>query len=519
MNTTRRARFLSWIELGAVGSLLLIALAVRLYHLDWPLADWHSFRQADTASVTREYVKNGVDLLRPQYHDLSNIQSGKDNLEGWRMVEFPLVNGVIASMLRAQPQWDLVVVSRLFSIGASLLSLSFLWALARQYYGKLVALVAMAVFALMPYSIFYSRTILPEPFLVLALMITTWSIVQWSARSKKTWKVTLPDAWLVVAGVFWAVALLMKPVAIFYSPLFLGVIWRYRRFALSDLLKLGVVFGVGFGPLLWWRNWIQQFPSGVPAADWLLNGNGIRLRPAWWRWLFGDRLGRLMFGNWGTALLALGAIVGALETPFVRLSRKPLTAVVQLARWKEAWFHQDGLVVGGLLSILSYFVVIASGNVQHDYYQVVTIPIIALVWARGAVWVFRQAKTWVHQLIAFGALSIVSLFSFLFSWYEIEGFYHINNPAIVSGGEAVDRLTPPNALVVAPQFGDTSFLFQTNRRGWPIGFEMDDKIAKGAQFYITTSQDDEANELMKTYTVIEQTKEYILIDLRQKKGK
>jgi hypothetical protein len=78
--------------------LLVGAFLVRLYGITNPLADWHSFRQADTASVTREYIKHGVDLLHPKYHDLSNVQSGqmnegKDNVEGWRMVEFPLSMG------------------------------------------------------------------------------------------------------------------------------------------------------------------------------------------------------------------------------------------------------------------------------------------------------------------------------------------------------------------------------------------------------------------------------------------
>ena len=75
--------------------IILVAFLVRLYRIDNPIADWHSFRQADTASVTREYIENSIDLLRPRYHDLSNIQSGFDNPMGYRMVEFPFINGLI----------------------------------------------------------------------------------------------------------------------------------------------------------------------------------------------------------------------------------------------------------------------------------------------------------------------------------------------------------------------------------------------------------------------------------------
>ena len=73
---------------------ILLTFFPRMYRIDNPIADWHSWRQGDTASVTREYVKHGIDILRPRYHDLGNVQSGKHNLEGWRMVEFP--NGYFA---------------------------------------------------------------------------------------------------------------------------------------------------------------------------------------------------------------------------------------------------------------------------------------------------------------------------------------------------------------------------------------------------------------------------------------
>src|SRR5688572_9428886 len=92
-------------------SIVVLALIVRLYKVTSEPLDWHAFRQADTASVTREYVKHGIDLLRPHYHDLSNIQSGEDNLEGYRMVEFPLVNAVTAVPVKYLG-WPLVATSR-----------------------------------------------------------------------------------------------------------------------------------------------------------------------------------------------------------------------------------------------------------------------------------------------------------------------------------------------------------------------------------------------------------------------
>lgn len=75
-----------WVVLSV---LVLLAFVPRLRGISSQPTDWHAFRQSDTASVTREYVKHGIDLLHPKYQDHSNIQSGKENPEGYRMVEFP----------------------------------------------------------------------------------------------------------------------------------------------------------------------------------------------------------------------------------------------------------------------------------------------------------------------------------------------------------------------------------------------------------------------------------------------
>ncbi len=494
--------------------LFVAALALRLYKLHEPLADWHSFRQADTASVTREYVKHGIDILRPQYHDLSNIQSGEDNLEGWRMVEFPVVNAAVATALRAAPSWNEVVVSRVFSVGASLFSLIAFWFVVRSVFGRALALASASVFALMPYAVFYSRVILPEPFLVLFLLLTLAFLVLWSRWAPRL-RLGAPDLFLILAAVTWSLALLLKPMALFYAPIFLAVVWHWRRFSLLDLIRLGLLFCLGLIPLWLWRDWITHFPSGIPASDWLFNSNNIRLRPAWWRWLFADRLGRLMLGHWGTAFFALGGLAALWQFTWPKMGKNHFHNLKRFFVSLERLFQQEGMVLFGLVSFFSYLIIIATGNVQHDYYQAMLVPIISLVVARGVVWLWRFAPSLWHKCVTFLTLGAIAGLSWYFAFYEVKGWYQINNPAIVSAGEAVQRLTPENALIIAPYFGDTSFLYQTSRRGWPIGFEIDDKIAKGAQFYVTTSQDDEANMLMRQYVVLEQTPEYILIDLQQ----
>ena len=82
-------------EYFLISLILFLGFVVRLYKIDNPIADWHSWRQADTAAVSRNFINNGINMFLPTYDDVSSIQSGKDNPNGIRMVEFPVFSNRI----------------------------------------------------------------------------------------------------------------------------------------------------------------------------------------------------------------------------------------------------------------------------------------------------------------------------------------------------------------------------------------------------------------------------------------
>src|SRR3989344_7731029 len=99
-------------EYFLISIILFLALVTRLYKVKSPIADWHSWRQADTASVTKIYVEEGIDLLRPRYHDISSIQTGIFNPQGLRLVEFPIFNVIHALLTKAFTNFSLEVWGR-----------------------------------------------------------------------------------------------------------------------------------------------------------------------------------------------------------------------------------------------------------------------------------------------------------------------------------------------------------------------------------------------------------------------
>ena len=116
---------------------------------------------------------------------------------------------------------------------------------------------------------------------------------------------------------------------------------------------------------------------------------------------------------------------------------------------------------------------------------------------------------WLNPVIAL----VLLILSFAFGWYEIRGFFNINHPEIVAAGQAVDRLTPQDALVIAAYNSDPAFLYQTNRHGWPDGVDIEAKVKQGATHYVSVNYDNVAQYLEAKCPVLEKTDSYIIIEI------
>ena len=159
--------------------ILLGALYVRLWRFDWPVADWHSWRQVDTSAVSRNFVQNGFDVLRPRFPDLSKGVSLIDNPQGYRFVEFPIYNVAQAGLFKMFGRFTLEEWGRLVTIFSSLVSIIFLYLLVKKYAGWRTGLIAGFFFAFIPYNIYYGRTILPDQSMVAALLAGTYFFSNW----------------------------------------------------------------------------------------------------------------------------------------------------------------------------------------------------------------------------------------------------------------------------------------------------------------------------------------------------
>ena len=227
---------------AAVPAILVVALAVRLYGIDWD--DGHLLHPDERAILKR------VDALGlPPASDLGVLLDAE--VSPWNPRWFPygsfplyLLKGV---QVLVAPAWDLSVAElrfpgRLLSAGAGTLTVLALYGLARDLCGRRVALLAAALTALAVLHVqsghFYTAEALQTLFVVLSL----WCLVRLAACGDRRFSMG--------AGAFTALALATK---VSSAPLLLPFVIAHLLYAPSGdenpwpsrLRRLGLAAGVG----------------------------------------------------------------------------------------------------------------------------------------------------------------------------------------------------------------------------------------------------------------------------------
>lgn len=465
--------------------IVLLGFLVRLYKINNPIADWHSWRQADTASVTRMYMAQGINLMRPRYHDISSIQTGKPNPEGLRMVEFSIYNAMGALLSTNFKSLSLEVWSRLLTISFAIITSFFLYLLGKRYLGATGGILAAFFYLFIPFNIYFTRVILPDPMGVMFGIIALWLFTKFIDSGK--------NITLYSSAIFFALMLLIKPYLGFYMipAAYLAVIKFGIRAIFKDkkiLIRMIAFLGISLIPFLLWRAWEARFPEGIPFYEWAFNGNHIRFKPSFWYWIFGERLGHMILGSLGLIPFTFGVLNTRVKSHFIH------------------WF---------LLGALFYVILVADANTMHDYYQILIIPPIALALAGGSIYLWSQN---IFNKFLSRATLILSIGVMLITgWNQISGNYNVNHPEIIEAGREIDATTPKDSLVVAPYNGDTAFLYQTGRSGWPaIDDSIDHIIEKGADYYVSVDLASPDTKMIEArFKVVKLTDKYVIIDLRK----
>ncbi len=484
----------SWFIYLCLGLIIVLALVLRLYKIDIPLADHHSWRQADSAAVIRNLATDNFDVFHPQWNNMvaTNIER-LPNPNRYFFEDFPLAYDVYPALLYKvfgiQER-----LARFVSIAFSLGAMIFFFFLVKLLTDFKTALFSAFFLAVLPFSIFFSRTLLQEPAFLFYLVGSLYFLVLWS-----TFKEGFKRKFLFLfSAVFLALALLAKIYSLFYLPLFFYLFWQKDKGLLFKKKDVYLYFLMAVLPVLAWWLWIYQFPEGLPNSSWLLNEGNIRLKGAWFYWLFAERIGKIILGYWGLALFGLGLVL----RPFKE------------KRFFHLWFF----------CLILFFIVFAKGNVTHDYYQYSFLPVAAFFLAKGTSFLLTAPQKFFSRLAIYVFLPLCLLLMLAFSWYHVRSFYDIQGGVDVAGA-VVQEIVPEKSLIIVGDGSDPTLLYNTNRRGWAIGFgalldnspeTILDLKNQGAEYYVTTkfeANSDFGRYLMENYKILKQTNQYVLFSL------
>jgi 4-amino-4-deoxy-L-arabinose transferase-like glycosyltransferase len=439
---------------------IVLGLAVRCRGLTQPWVDTWSWRQADVAMIARNFALRGLHLWWPQ------IDWSGDGA-GFVGTEFPALAAVVALAYR---WWGIhEYIGRFVVVLTYVIAATMLQILVKKIVSARAAWVSAAAFALMPLSVFASRSFMSD-MPALALALTTVVCFQRYLAKPVT-------ARALVTALLLALTLLVKlPAAVVGLPLAYMVVARRGWRGLADT-RLGTIAVLGWLPaLIWYSHALDIARTYEPYHMFGEGGLGIVSMAAYWE------RARTLVEDGFTPVAAVIALIGIAAVPKGR------------DRFLFHWWAAAALL----------FSVVAGVGSQHPWYQLPLVPAGAALCGSAYEWLTtRVAGTRIRHLCAPLALAIIAVIGAQ-SYQALRPRYLSWGEPLRQAGLATQQIAPPEALIVAIDEGDPSLIYYSGRRGWhllrnsgSLPLHSEDAVAeleyfrsRGASYLIVTQYTD-----------------------------
>ncbi len=414
-----------------LGFILLFGFCARAATFKSPILDHHSWRQADTAAISRNFYRERFSIFYPQ------VDWRGDRADGYVESGLEPLAFAVAALAKLggfHPEIGRLINTLVF-LGSALL----VWTFVRRRYGDPTALIATYLYAFgFPLLIYIERAFMNE-----ALLISLSLLCLVAAQS-----------YLAGTGrrAVWLAVLLAASVLIALIKLPYLIIWA----AVAGL------FLEKHGARGWrrWELWIGMAVCLVAAVAWFRHAQAL-----------GQQTG-LSFGLtdklFDTELMFSGKYPLKLVE---RLFKDVLGPVGFCAMAAGIWLAIRGRRWCELLGVSAfafYLLLVVGGNFQHDYYQLAIMPIAPAVAAPALFALMtlpatHRAFRYRHQLLA-ALLGLAAFASFVrstsfHSWYEF-------GADSVLFCEQADRFAERTDRVVFIGSNDPALLFCMDRKGW-----------------------------------------------------
>jgi len=409
--------------------LVTLGLMARLATFQSPIFDHHAWRQADGATMARNFYREGIQPLHPQIDARGAAERG---YVATGLELHSLTFAIVSRMVGFSPFVGRVISALCFPVSALLL-----WSFCRARYDEVYAIAAVFVYAFcLPLVLYSERAIWNEPFLTMF----TFGALAAAERHLDTRRAGA----LVLLGISLALIAAIKPQwLIVLAPV--AALWFEReRWALlrSPALWSAVILALVAAAASMYH--MQRVEAATHlsfgAADKLFHADDMSPHYAYviLRRLFRDLLGPI-----GLAAYVIG-----------------VAACARQKRWVEP---------AGAFGFVVYLIVVSRGNRVHDYYQLVfgsyaamTIP--AGVFAAARWLDARLPSAWTAARVSTATLWLMLLFAF-FRSVTFHSWYEVDQEKVRFCAELGPRIGPSERVLFA-DYNSPDLLFCLDRRGW-----------------------------------------------------
>ncbi|HNZ84467.1 MAG TPA: glycosyltransferase family 39 protein [Candidatus Woesebacteria bacterium] len=341
-------KIVNWI----VVLVIVLGAGLRLKNFSVPPVDGHQMRQTDTECVAYFLYSGKANFFRPK----SCLMRPVSNTKGYFFLEMPFYESLIAISYKIfGPE---IWAARLVNLLLYIIGAVALWKFLGGWIDKKVGLWGLIIYSLMPGSIFFvGHAIHPDAMAVSLIWVSLYLIYKFSQNNN--------FKFLIGAGVAMGISVASRPFGLIALPLLVYFLWERKSkwWNYLVLIFLSIVF---YG---WWRWWTHFLNLDMSWENWVLHGReklfdlGI-LKNLIWKNVVGEVMGKT-----ASALAVLGWLVG-----FLKKNRKMLP----LGWWT--------------LGVVVYWLMVPNGNLTHQYYADVYIPLVVILAAIGWNFIFEKSK-------------------------------------------------------------------------------------------------------------------------------
>jgi 4-amino-4-deoxy-L-arabinose transferase-like glycosyltransferase len=405
---------------------------------------------ADNLCAKQAYVANKARAIAgPPY---SPLRQTLDLLapDGRRIElaeEVPLYTGLLGAIYRVAGEWDLW--GRLLSIAGCLVGIAAFFDLLQPQLGVRRAAVAALLLSISPLFLFYGRAVIPDPWMLAMMLVAAACYRRYLAGLGRGWLMATALAGIcAVAFKYWGLMVLLV----------LADMTRRAQGGARAWLRgtfLFLVASMVVPVALWILFMFVQAPN--PVSQGWVSGQGPSSYLVWQapstlfdRGLYSAFLGRFLVRDIGPVTLGLVA-VGVMSLRAA--SARRTAGSCGLAGWT--------------LMGLCFWILLAPKLIDHDYYELMMLPAVAILGALGFARIVARFRG--PSLGRFVAPCCLIAAVVVQSPWVSGGMFRLDRGKVAladairaacPAGKRVVMMSPGIALVVA--------LHYTSREGWAI---------------------------------------------------